>query len=273
MFKMILIMFSLLLVGCALVPGAEVQTIQDVAPAPSSATAEIHFIDVGQGDSILIKTNKIVLIDCGKSGEKVTNYLKNRVSSIDTLVITHGDFDHLGGCDSVLKQFEVGEVVVDGQERETESYKDVFENIKPSTPVIRFPNVGYQITPELVVVHSNTNSDEPNMNSIVTKLSFGNTEVLFTADCDRDCEQNIITKNIDVDIVQIPHHGSKYGTSYEFITATSPELAVVSVGSGNNYGHPSPEVLERIGSINLKRTDVDGSVVIILNETDWRFYE
>ena len=172
----------------------------------------IYFLDVGQGDSILVD-NKM-LIDCGNNdkGDVVVNFLnKNNISGLDYLVITHTDADHIGGCDYVLDNIAVKKVMMDGQIRDTKSYLDVIKRIDNEKKIITKENDRFGFDDiEFKVLSSNIGSEDPNQNSIVLRMDYGKFSALFTGDCDRECESRLLNKDIDVDVLKVAHHCSSY---------------------------------------------------------------
>lgn len=236
-----------------------------------NSTLEIHFLNVSQGDAIFLRNrNETMLVDCGPSeaGETVSGYLASLdVYAIDYLVITHTDFDHLGGCAEILQKFYVKKVVMDGQKRDTLNYNRTVALITNETLVIAKKYGNFELgEADLTVLHANTGSPEPNQNSIVLIVYFGNFTLLLDADCDSECENSLLSENIDADVLKVAHHGSRYASSSEFLQKVSPEIAVISVGE-NSYGHPANETLERLGAAGAEilRTDANGTIILRTN--------
>lgn len=207
----------------------------------------INFINVGQGDSILIRDKNIsILIDTGGLTYKdlatssLINYFKKKeIYKIDSIIITHDDFDHNGALESLLKYFSVGDVIT-----EKEQFPYNIGNLK-------FEN--YNIY----------NFSDSNDSSLVLMLNFYNNKFLFMGDASKNVEEQIIKDfDVDADYIKIGHHGSKNSTSQEFIDAVSPKEAIISCGLNNNYGHPSQEVLDILEKENVivRRTDLEGTI-------------
>ena len=228
----------------------------------------IDFIDVGQGDSILI--NNKMLIDCGDNdkGDNVVKYLKEKnISKLDYLVITHTDADHIGGCDYVLDNIAVKKVMMDGQIRDTKSYLDVIKRIDDEEKIIPKENERFGFDDiEFKVLSSNIGSEDPNQNSIVLRMDYGKFSALFTGDCDRECESRLLNKDIDVDVLKVAHHCSRYGTGKEFLDMVTPKIGIIEVGE-NNYGHPTDECLSNLkdNNVEIYRTDLEGNITLITN--------
>lgn len=229
----------------------------------------ISFIDVGQGDSILIDGKKDLLIDCGDSehGQGVVDYLNSQnIKELEYLVVSHTDEDHMGGCEKVISSFSVKNVMLDGQERNTTSYKNLINLIDTENEIIPKMNYKFNLSGvKFKVVHANINSKDPNQNSIVLRMDYNDFSALFTGDCDRNCEEDLLNENIDVDILKVAHHCSKYGTSTSFLDKVTPEIAVIEVGDGNRFGHPNQECLNRLKNIKIYRTDSYGDIIIESN--------
>ena len=233
----------------------------------------IDFIDVGQGDSILI--NNKMLIDCGDNdkGDNVVKYLKEKnISKLDYLVITHTDADHIGGCDDVLDSINVKKVMLDGQTRDTKSYLDVVKRVYNEEKII--PKEGYEFSFDDIkfkVLSSNIGSDDPNQNSIVLRMDYGKVSALFTGDCDRNCEERLLDKEINVDILKVAHHCSRYGTSKEFLDKVTPKIGIIEVGE-NNYGHPTDECLGNLkdNNVEIYRTDLEGNIKLMTDGINFK---
>lgn len=235
-----------------------------------NSTLEIHFLNVGQGDSILLKNkNYTMLVDCGapEVGKNISAYLLfGDIRRIDYLVITHTDSDHIGGCAEILRNFYVKNVIMDGQKRDTSAYRNVLMLIDNENLIIPKKYERFELGEAyLQVLHANTNSSLPNQNSVVLFVDFGNFELLLDADCDGECEKDLLNENIDADVLKVAHHGSKYASSLEFLKKVSPELAIISVGK-NNYGHPTQETIAGLNAVaQILRTDLNGTIVLKTN--------
>ncbi len=245
----------------------------ELGTANANSTLEIHFLNVGQGDSIFLRNgNYAMLVDCGPydAGKNVSRYITLLgVYKIDYLVMTHADADHIGGCAEILRKFYVKTVVVDGQKRETATYNRTIAEIDDETLIVAQKYQHFQLGEAgLTVLHANTNSEEPNQNSMVLFVDFGDFELLLDADCDGECEIDLLSENIDADVLKVAHHGSRYASSSEFLNKVSPALAIISVGE-NNYGHPANDTLARLqnSGAEILRTDLNGTVVLSTNGT------
>lgn len=241
-----------------------------------------HFIDVGQGDSILIQTpnGKTVLVDGGKqsTGDKVVAYLKKAgVTSIDLLVATHPDADHIGGLVDVLKSFPVKKVLDSGKEHTTITYLDYLNLIESKGIPLEVPTSGETIALDssikIQVLNSgDRNANDNNDNSIVLKITYGSVSFLLTGDAGIDVESDLISKfDLKSTILKAGHHGAKTSTSQEFVNAVKPEATILSYGKDNSYGHPVSEVVNRLKASGSKlySTAESGDIVV---RTDGKTY-
>lgn len=249
--------------------------------------AQIYYLDVGQGDSELIRlpTGENILIDAGlKSGsDQLTAYLKELgVDKIDILIATHPHADHIGGMEKVIENFEIGEIympkIADDQIPTTATYTKLLEAIQAKGMKINQAKAGTTIFSNdnaalEILAPNNTEYKDLNNYSIVTKLTYGNNRFLFTGDAEKESENEMLSKGYDLscDILKLGHHGSSTSTTNQFLTAASPSAAIISCGKDNDYGHPHQETIDKINSshITVYRTDLDGT---ILAETDGTTY-
>lgn len=247
-----------------------------VSMAPVKATAAsnllVHFIDVGQGDAILLQSGSTYsLIDTGTESKytQLAAYLKKiKVTKITNLIVTHPDADHMGGADLVIKDYGVKNVYMTTYSSTTNEYKELLSAIK-KYKVKRVNVKKGQKLPlggiKADVLAANANASDSNDSSIVLKVTHGKKSFLFTGDISAKLEKQIASEyNVNVDVLKVSHHGSDYSSAITFIKETSPEYAVISVGANNNYGHPDRNVQNRLDrySKNTVRTDKSGTIVI-----------
>jgi beta-lactamase superfamily II metal-dependent hydrolase len=241
----------------------------------------VHFINVGQGDSMYVETpnGKNMLIDGGKesAGDDVVAYLKDLgVETIDLVVATHPDSDHIGGLIQVLNEFDVKKVLDSGKEHTTETYLNYLAAIDQKQIPLEIAKEGsyIELDPEvkIQVLNALHESDENNDSSIVLKLSMGDIDYLLTGDADVEIEKEMMAEyNVEAEILKAGHHGSDTSTSQEFINAVKPETAIFSYGE-NEYGHPSQDVIQRLMNhgADIFSTYEDGSILVV---TDGESYE
>lgn len=240
---------------------------------------EVHFLDVGQAESILIKApGKTVLIDAGENnqGGLVLRYLKAQsVKRVDILIGTHPHSDHIGGMDDVVNGTLVGEVVLPEIPEElvpaTATYTDLLEAIEAAglTITVAEPGLAFDLGggARLTVLAPLAEYADLNNMSVVARLSYGDTSFLFTGDASAASEKAMLEEGaaLKSDVLSVGHHGSNSATTEEFLQAASPRIAIISCGVDNTYGHPHREVIERLQEreVQILRTDRSGTIVIV----------
>jgi competence protein ComEC len=244
---------------------------------------EVTFFDVGQGDAIFIETPKRhqILIDGGpdltvleKLGKEMPFYDR----TIDLIILTHPEKDHLGGLFEVLKRYKVENILWTGVIRDTAEFKEWQRLIKKEKVNIFIAQAGQKIKlprSDIYILFPFENLEgkkfkNSNNTSIIAKLVFGQNSFLFTGDIYKSIEKKLlglVKQQLDSDILKVAHHGSKTSSDSEFIKKVSPEFAVIQCGKDNSYGHPHPETLETLRKYGIKifRTDLDGDIKIISN--------
>lgn len=242
-------------------------------------TAEFHFIDVGQGDGILVRTDKgDIVIDAGPSSteDDFVDYLKScGVTSIEYLVLTHPHSDHIGGADAVLEEFDVKRVILPKTDCTTSMYLKVLKLIDAEKCEVIEAKINetyslgdFKMT---VLAPNGINYDGYNNSSVVLRAELGNTSVLLTGDAEKISEgemlENISPSLLRCDLLKVGHHGSSTSTVKEFYDAVSPTYAVISCGENNEYGHPHSETIATLKALedkgHLYRTDVSGTVIFV----------
>jgi beta-lactamase superfamily II metal-dependent hydrolase len=258
-------------------------------PPPSGDELQVHVLNVGQGDSVLIVApgGKSALVDAGVpgSGRTILDALRRyNVSEINLLIATHAHADHIGAADEVINSITVRNVLDSGAPNDTKNYADFLEAAQrnvvgrggkfiTATPGQTFDmGGGARVTvlapfqPFFTKEQLRAGGNEPNANSIVMRLDYGDFSMLLTGDAEAQTEQRMITngENIAAKILKVGHHGSRYATSDEFLRRGRFEAAIISDGADNRYGHPSQEVLDRLRGDNIKvyRTDLQGEITI-----------
>lgn len=245
----------------------------EATPAPVTGTLKVSYIDVGQADSILIQNGSAsMLIDAGNNGDAdtVVNYIRQQgISKLDYVIGTHPHEDHIGGMDAVINTFNIGKILMPQVTANTKTFEDVItaiknKGLKITTPV---PGTTFDIGSAKCTIYTPNGSSYEDLNnySIVIKLSFGNTSFLFTGDAQAESEQEMLSKGFDLnaDVLKVGHHGSDTSTTPDFLKAVSPKFAVISVGKGNDYGHPKPITLEKLADAGVQvfRTDESGTII------------
>lgn len=236
----------------------------------------VDYIDVGQADSILIRTeDTTMLIDAGNNGdgEDVVEYIKSKgINNLEYVVGTHPHEDHIGGLDNVINEFDIGTIYMPNITTNTKTYEDVLTAIENKGLSIDVPSKGDKFNLGKAECEIMTESilDKNNLNlaSIVIKVTFGNNTFLFTGDAETENEETINWSKVDV--LKVGHHGSNTSSSEQFLNQTQPGISVISVGKDNDYGHPNSETIQKLEEIGseIYRTDESGTIEIISNETE-----
>ena len=237
--------------------------------------AEIHFIDTGNSDAILIKKDgEYAMIDGGDNDDEnlVVNYLKNQnVDKLKYLFATHPDADHIGGLDAVVDNIEIENVFVSNGDANTKTYRDFItamanKGLNPSVPLL---NSEFKLGDATFKVISVANTKNPNNNSLVLLFTNQDDRILLMGDAEKEIEETLL--NIGkVDLLKVGHHGSKTSSSIEFINEINPKYSIISVGKNNRYGHPNDSVLGNLNNSKIYRTDQDGSIEIKLNKNEYK---
>ena len=238
-----------------------------------SGLVQVHYIDVGQGDSILIVSpeGKVMLIDGGVAGSPALEYLSIKgIDHIDLMVATHPHADHIGGLVEVLSALKVSEVVTNGQPTTTKTYEDFLDGIAKAKAVYKEVKRGDKLALGSltfdVLSPEGPGGDDLNEGSLVLRLVYGEVAFLFTGDAGHAAEAGMLAAGDDLQaqILKVGHHGSSSASSPEFLAAVKPEVTIYSCGVGNSYGHPDAETIANLTDTgaSIYGTDVNGTVVV-----------
>lgn len=238
----------------------------------ATGNLKVHFIDVGQGDCVLIHAgNNALLIDAGnsKDGPNIVAYIQNQgISKLDYLVLTHPHADHIGGAADVVNAFDIDKILMPKATHTSKTFEDLLLTIQSKGHRITSPSPGQDFSlgkATFKILASNDGSDLNNK-SIVTRLVYGGTSFLFTGDAETATEDIILQRGYDIksDVMKVGHHGSDTSTGDSFLKKVSPKHAIISVGKGNSYGHPSDDILAKLDSLgaSVYRTDEVGTIVV-----------
>lgn len=229
-------------------------------------------IDIGQGDSILIKTREdILLVDTGgsfwendSSGEYILKpaLLKKGIRSLDYVLLSHFDEDHAGNIEIIMREFKPKAVI--GRKNGKEILKEKY-NI--NVPYVELENSILDFNSFQIFNYSAKDVRDENNSSLVFKMKAHNSTILFAGDIEKEAEEKYLDYDIESDILKVPHHGSKTSSTENFLDRVNPKLGIVSVGRNNMYGFPHEEVLQRYNKkgIPLLRTDEQGEIEIIIH--------
>ena len=232
---------------------------------------KVSFLDVGQADSILINANnKYMLIDAGNNedGEKLVMYLKSLgIEKFDYVVGTHAHEDHIGGMDNIIDSFDIGTFYMPDVITTTKTFEDVLDSLEKKNLNFDTPQIGSTFDlgkAKIETIYVGKDSKNLNNSSIILKLTYGNVSFLFTGDIESDVEKALLNKDIESDVLKVAHHGSNTSSSNAFLKKVNPKYAIISVGTGNSYGHPKSVILDRLEKLGTKiyRTDELGTIIV-----------
>lgn len=242
---------------------------------------KVHYIDVGQGDSILIQVNnKNMLIDSGpkSSKTKLLKYLNSlNVKKLDYVIATHPHEDHIGNMADVINNYDVSKFYAPKVEQTTKTFEKMIEALKNKNLKINTikalddsidlgANTKVSVFSPISETYDNLNNYSP-----IMKVEFGNNSFLFTGDAQSQVEKQVIQKGYDLkaDVLKFGHHGSSSSTSADFFHKVNPSIGVICLGLDNEFGHPHKEILKIIKDNNLTtyRTDIDGNIILVSNGT------
>ena len=269
--------FLAVLIAICFIPPASSQT---------GTTVTVHFIDVGQGDSIFIDTqNRDVLIDGGSAtaSQTVIDYLAHlNITYIHLVIATHMHEDHIGGLVPILNStITIDQVLINNQTHNSNTYKKFITLAKTHnlTAAKRGQTFILTETANLTVVNpiQPLQFGDQNDNSIVTKLQVANTSFLFMGDAEEPAEQSMLVSSvvsIKCDVLKIGHHGSYTATSQTFLDIASPTYAIISAGEDNSYGHPHEETIQKLltKGVTIYGTITSGTIIASTDGTTITFH-
>lgn len=235
---------------------------------------KVHYIDVGQGDSILIQSGeKNMLIDTGtnESQEYLIRYLKKQnVKEINYMVLTHPHEDHIGGANKVIKKFKIDKVYMNSITTNTRTFRDLIYAMRDKgLKANEVQQDSFNLGKAKCDIYGplGTVAGDMNTYSIIVKVTYGENKFLFTGDTQSVNESEMINKGYDLscDVLKVAHHGSRTSSSDEFLNYINPKYAVISCGKHNDYGHPHKQTVEKLKKrhIPLYRTDENGTIICI----------
>jgi len=249
---------------------------------------KVEFLDVGQGDATLITgpQNERVLIDGGPKPYKVQQDLRERkIKSLDLVAPSHADADHIGGLPEVVRNFKVKAVLDNGFPKAGFLYRDLLKTVRQKKiryilarrgQVITVGTLKFAVLSPPGGFIKDTDSDDNN-NSVVLKLNYQKRSFLFTGDLGFAGEKSLmgVNSSLKADVLKVAHHGSARGSSPQFLQAVQPQIATISAGIGNQYGHPKPALLSRLRAIRAKiyRTDLTSDITVTVDNQGLRVYD
>ena len=256
-----------------------IEESSNIDSSTSAGEINVHFIDVGQGDSILVTTpDGNMLIDAGptKNASNLEAYLKNvGVEDFEYVVFTHPHEDHIGGAVIIMNDFNVKNVIMPNCVQTTKVFENMITAIENSGATVHASNVGdeYSIGELKIKILAPIDKEYENINnySVVLRIDYKETSFMMTGDAEELSEREILsefsTDELTCNVLKIGHHGSESSTSNDFLSAVNPEFAIISCGEGNQYGHPDRVIIEKLenAGITYYRTDECQTIVFISN--------
>ncbi|HLR07652.1 MAG TPA: MBL fold metallo-hydrolase [Bacillota bacterium] len=242
---------------------------------------QVHFIDVGQGDSILIQTpeDKVILVDGGppKSGKKVIDYLKNeQIKNIDLVIATHPDIDHIGGLPKIMNStIGISKIMETGKFHTTRTYLRYIYHVKKHMIPVTVARVNQTIDLDeqmnIDVLNADEGKKNNNQSSIVLKIRYKDIDFLLMGDVGIEQEKKLPAKKLQTDFLKVAHHGSNTSTSHDFLRNVKPKVAVLTYGDNNKFGHPVDRVINTLdmSGAAIYSTAAYGDIVI---STDGKSY-
>ena len=236
----------------------------------SKENFSIHFIDVDEGDSMIIKSNnEYALIDTGKYEYK--NRLLNYINSLDIeefkyVIGTHNHEDHIGTMPTIIRKYKVDRFFMPDQVSTSKCFELTLKELNKKNITYETPNIGDEFNlndTKIKVIHIDHDTEEVNDTSIILKVTYKNNSFLLTGDATKNVELNILDEDLKSDLLKVSHHGSNDASSAQFLNKVKPEYAVISVGENNDYHHPHHVTLNKLEKLNTKvyRTDLNGNII------------
>ena len=258
------------------------QPPQPAPEVPEGSSFAVHFIDVGQADSALVACDgQYMLIDGGNAEDSdlIYAYLKEQeVSHLDYLVATHLHEDHIGGLSAAPYAATVGTALAPETDGTTKVFKNLVKSLASRDVELTVPAAGDTFSlgsAQVTVLGPVKAYDDTNNTSLVLSVSYGETTFLFTGDMEYEAEIDLVESgaNLSADVLKVGHHGSSSSTGYRFLREVIPTYAVISVGDGNSYGHPTEAVLSRLSDagVAVYRTDLNGDIIVRSDGTNLTF--
>lgn len=240
----------------------------------------VYFIDVGQADAIYIKDgNSNMMIDAGNNadGQLLVKYLQSLgVQEFKYVVGTHAHEDHIGGMDDIINNFKINNFYMPDAISTSKTFEDVLDALDSKKVTFQTPKIGDKFmlgNANFEVLSIGTDTSDLNDTSLVLKMTYNTTCVLFMGDASSNVEKNLLDKDINCQVLKVGHHGSRYSSSDEFIKKVSPTYGIIMVGKDNKYGHPTKKTLDILEKyqVNIHRTDEEGTILMHLKDHDISF--
>lgn len=242
-----------------------------VPTLPQGSELQVRFLDVGQADAALVSCDgHHMLIDGGNRGDSNLIYAvlqREEISYLDMVVATHAHEDHIGGLPGAFQYASAGLTLCPVTTYDSEVFETFAAKAREKGGGLTVPQPGdtYPLGSATVTILGVNGEADTNNTSIVLRIDYGETSFLFTGDAEREAEQVILDSGLPLGatVLKVGHHGSDTSTTYPFLREIMPQYAVISVGTGNSYGHPTEETLSRLrdAGVEVFRTDMQGDIV------------
>ena len=249
----------------------KVNKTEPVNKIVSKENFSIHFIDIDEGDAIIINSNdEYVLIDTGKYEfkDKLLNYIDNLgIEEFKYVIGTHAHEDHIGTMPTIIRKYKVDRFFMPDQaNNKLKSYELTLKELNKKNITYETPNIDDEFIlndTKLKIIHIDHDKEELNDTSIILKVTYKNNSFLLTGDATKEVELNILDKDLKSDLLKVSHHGSNDATSAQFLSKINPKYAVISVGKDNDYHHPHQVTLDKLNKLNIEtyRTDLNGNII------------
>ena len=246
---------------------AATEVPQEQMPQEKVTEAEIHFIDTGNSDAILIMAeNQTMLIDGGDNDDeqRVVNYLKEQgVSELEYVIATHPHADHIGGLDAVIESCKVKQLLVANGDAETKTYTDFIKAAmnKGLSPSVPLEDSKFSLGNTYFTIMNTYGANDTNNQSLVIEYVNGEDKILLMGDAEKEVEEALLPKLSKVDLLKVGHHGSSSSTTEEFLQKVNPTYSVILCSAGNKYGHPHTETMIKLQGTEVHRSDECGTII------------
>ncbi len=273
LFLVIFLLIMAVLTACQAQMNSPEVMVNAHKSAAKAGFMKAHFIDVGQGDAILVQlsSGKNILIDAGEDSAPVISYLRqNQVSRLDIIIATHPHSDHIGGMSDVIQSFDIGSFYMPRVSHTTDAFSNMLDAVAGKGLKAKAAKAGVTLDvgsgfKACFLAPGASSYEDLNNYSAVLKIEYGQTAFLFAGDAESVSEEEMFHSgmNLQADLLKVGHHGSHDSSTDAFLKAVKPKVAVISVGTGNDYGHPSAETIVRLKSAGAEvyRTDHLGTII------------